>query len=159
MLPSVELSPEEFLIYAEKHEDKRFDFIDGEMVEVIPTPRTAYIKAVIAAELGAYVKTHPIGIAYLGVLHVLDGEIPGDAIGIEERSSGHFFDAMGTPAGHPQLVRGDDALVALVPHDAQGRLAETFELDRKRHGGCILAAPCARDVMRDEILAASSAVL
>jgi Uma2 family endonuclease len=33
-----EMTAEEFLAFEAQHPDKRFDFIDGEMVEVSPTP-------------------------------------------------------------------------------------------------------------------------
>ena len=36
MLRQREMTVEEFLVFADQHDDKRFDFIDGEMVEVSP---------------------------------------------------------------------------------------------------------------------------
>jgi Uma2 family endonuclease len=34
MLPEKEMTAEAFLAFAEQHPDKRFDFVDGELVEV-----------------------------------------------------------------------------------------------------------------------------
>jgi Uma2 family endonuclease len=69
-----EMTPEEFLVFAELHPDKRFDFIDGEIVEVWPKPTVARKRAIFGAELGNYIEQHPLGTPYIGVLHVLNGE-------------------------------------------------------------------------------------
>ena len=69
-----EMTAEEFLAFAEQHPDKRFDFIDGEIVEVSPKPLHGFKQARFAMALGSYVEDHPIGVVYTEVLHVLDGE-------------------------------------------------------------------------------------
>jgi Uma2 family endonuclease len=69
-----EMSAEEFLAFAEQHEDQRFDFIDGEVVEVWPKPAYGRKQAVFAAALGTYTQQNHVGVAYLKVLLVLNGE-------------------------------------------------------------------------------------
>ena len=70
-----EMSPEEFLAFAEYHLDKRFDFVDGEIVEIPSKPLHGRKRAVFAAELEGYTdQKNPIGIVYIRVLHVLNGE-------------------------------------------------------------------------------------
>jgi Uma2 family endonuclease len=68
------MSAEEFLVFAEQHSDKRFDFIDGEMVEVSPKPVHGRIHTVFVIALGEYNKQNTIGIVYTETLHVLNGE-------------------------------------------------------------------------------------
>lgn len=68
-----EMTAEEFLSYAEQHADKRFDFIDGEMVEVSPKAVHAGIQATFAVEFGIYLRQNPIGKVYTEVLLVLNG--------------------------------------------------------------------------------------
>ncbi len=46
-----EMTAEEFLAFAEQHPDKRFDFIDGEMVEVSPKPIHGRKQVIFAAAL------------------------------------------------------------------------------------------------------------
>ncbi len=70
-----EMTPEEFLMFADQHPDKRFDFIDGELVEVTPKPIHGKKQVRFGTALEQYLETHPeIGVAYSEVLHVLDGE-------------------------------------------------------------------------------------
>ncbi len=70
-----EMTAEEFLAFADQHPDKRFDFIDGEIVEVSPKPVHGRKQIIIGAELEAYTKQNPlVGVVYSEVLHVLDGE-------------------------------------------------------------------------------------
>jgi Uma2 family endonuclease len=70
-----EMTPEEFLAFAEQHPDKRFDFIDGEIVEVSPKPIHGKKQIRIGSALDKYLEAHPeIGVAYSEVLHVLNGE-------------------------------------------------------------------------------------
>jgi Uma2 family endonuclease len=56
------MTPEEFLIFVEQQPDKRFDFIDGEMVEVSPKPLHGRKQADFTIALGAYTKQNPVGI-------------------------------------------------------------------------------------------------
>src|SRR5215813_12608435 len=70
-----EMTPEEFLVFADQHPDKRFDFMDGEIVEVTPKPIHGKKQIRFGTTLEQYLETHPgIGVAYSEVLHVLDGE-------------------------------------------------------------------------------------
>jgi Uma2 family endonuclease len=69
-----EMTPEEFLAFAEQHPDKRFDFIDGEIVEVSPKPIHGWKQASFTIALGNYLENNPLGRVYTEVLHVLDGE-------------------------------------------------------------------------------------
>jgi Uma2 family endonuclease len=74
MFTQREMTPEEFLIYADQHADKRFDFIDGELVEVTPNDVHGRIQAEFALEFGLYLRQKPIGTVYTEVLHVLGGD-------------------------------------------------------------------------------------
>ncbi|MEO8609473.1 MAG: Uma2 family endonuclease [Chloroflexota bacterium] len=69
-----EMTPEEFLAFADQHPDKRFDFMDGEIVEVSPKPVHGKKQVHFTIALGNYIEGHPIGVVYTEVLHVLDGE-------------------------------------------------------------------------------------
>jgi Uma2 family endonuclease len=70
-----EMTAEEFLVFAEQHPDKRFDFMDGEIVEVSPKPIHGKKQVRFASALLQYLEEHPgIGVAYSEVLHVLNGE-------------------------------------------------------------------------------------
>lgn len=69
-----EMTAEEFLTFADQHPDKRFDFMDGEMVEVLPKPLPGRKQTLFAVALENYAQQHPVGVVYTEVLHVLDGE-------------------------------------------------------------------------------------
>lgn len=70
-----EMTAEEFLVFAEQHPDKRFDFMDGEIVEVSPKPIHGKKQVRFASALLLYLEEHPgMGVAYSEVLHVLSGE-------------------------------------------------------------------------------------
>ncbi len=73
MFVQKQMTPEEFLMFADQHPDKQFDFMDGEMVEVSPKAVHAGIQATFTVEFGIYLKQHPIGKVYTEVLLVLDG--------------------------------------------------------------------------------------
>ena len=74
MLKQKEMTAEEFLAYEAQHEDKRFDFIDGEIVEVTPNDVHGRIQIEFGTEFTLYLRKNPIGRAYSEVLHVLGGE-------------------------------------------------------------------------------------
>jgi Uma2 family endonuclease len=44
-----EMTAEEFLAFAEQHPDKRFDFVDGELVEVSPKRLLGRVQTILAA--------------------------------------------------------------------------------------------------------------
>lgn len=69
-----EITAEEFLAFAEQHPDKRFDFIDGEVVEVSPKPIHGRKQIIFGSELEAYTRQNPVGVVYSEVLVVLYGE-------------------------------------------------------------------------------------
>ncbi len=74
MLFQREMTAEEFLEYAEQHPDKRFDFIDGEMVEVSPKAIHGRVQVDFASAFRNYTRGNPVGIVYTEVLHVLGGK-------------------------------------------------------------------------------------
>jgi Uma2 family endonuclease len=74
MLFQKEMTAEEFLLYAEQHPDKRFDFIDGEMVEVSPKAIHGRIQALFAGAFIDLTRNNPIGVVYTEVLHILGGK-------------------------------------------------------------------------------------
>ncbi len=72
-----EMTAEEFLAFEAQHPDKRFNFIDGEIVEVSPKPVHGGIQAFLAAALISYMEGNPLSQmyrVYTEVLHVLSGE-------------------------------------------------------------------------------------
>jgi Uma2 family endonuclease len=69
-----QMTAEEFLAFAEQHPDTRFDFIDGEMVEVWPKPLYGRIHTILIGALSAYNQQNPVGVVYTETLHVLNGE-------------------------------------------------------------------------------------
>ena len=89
MFTQKEMTPQEFLRYAEQHPDKRFDFVDGEVVEVSPKPIHGRIQAAFTTGLTLYTEENPIGVVYTEVLHVLDGKkfIPDVCINIPTEES------------------------------------------------------------------------
>jgi Uma2 family endonuclease len=77
MFVQKEMTAEEFLRFAEQHSDKRFDFIDGEMVEVSPKMVHGGIQATFTIKFGIYLQDTPSLKAhkvYTEVLHVLGGK-------------------------------------------------------------------------------------
>ena len=84
MIAQQQMSAEEFLAYAEQHPDKRFDFMDGEMVEVSPKPIHGRIHSIFVGAFLAYNERNPVGVVYTETLHVFNGEkfIPEVAINV-----------------------------------------------------------------------------
>jgi Uma2 family endonuclease len=74
MFVQKEMTPEEFLVFAEQHPDKRFDFMDGEIVEVSPKPVHGRKQTIFAVSLEHYTQQNPVGVVYTEVLHVLNDE-------------------------------------------------------------------------------------
>lgn len=100
-----EMTPEEFLTFAEQHPDKRFDFIDGEIVEGSPKPIHGRKQVLIGAALERYLQDHPeLGVAYSEVLHVLDGEkfMPDVCLNVESTA-----DYLTTPPIFAVEIRSD----------------------------------------------------
>jgi len=69
-----EMTAEEFLAFADQHEDQRFDFMDGEIVETQAKPLQGRLRAVFAATLETFMQQNPIAVVYTNVLLVLNGE-------------------------------------------------------------------------------------
>lgn len=74
MVAQKQMSAEEFLAFAEQHPDKRFDFIDGEIVEVWRKPLLGHIHTLWISALATYNAQNPLGVVYTSVLHLLDGD-------------------------------------------------------------------------------------
>lgn len=91
MIAQQQMSAEEFLAYAEQHPDKRFDFMDGEMVEVSPKPLHGRIHSVFVGAFLAYVEQNPVGVVYTETLHVLDGEKFIPEVAINEESDADYL--------------------------------------------------------------------
>ncbi|MBL8120293.1 MAG: Uma2 family endonuclease [Anaerolineae bacterium] len=104
MFVQKQMTPEEFLVFADQHPDKRFDFIDGEIVEVSPKPIHGRKQTLFAVALEAYTAQNPIGLVYTEVLHVLDGEkfMPDVCINVESEA-----DYLTTPPVFAVEVRSD----------------------------------------------------
>jgi len=69
-----EMTAEEFLAYEEAHEFQKFDFIDGEIVEVSPKFEHGRIQNEFGRKFGNWLEQNPIGTSVTEVLHVLGGE-------------------------------------------------------------------------------------
>ena len=72
--PGIEMTREEFFAYVESHPDKRFDFIDGELVEVSPKPLHGRLQSRLVLVFGLWLRDNPIGETHTEVLHILEGE-------------------------------------------------------------------------------------
>ncbi len=68
-----EMTPEEYLDYAEQHPDTRFDFIDGELVEVSPKVIHSWIQALLARVFGNFIEDKGLALGvYTEALHALE---------------------------------------------------------------------------------------
>ena len=74
MLRTRTMSPEDFHRYADAHPDVRFDFMDGELVEVSPKPLHGRLQAKLAALFINWLEANPVGVVHTETLHVLNGE-------------------------------------------------------------------------------------
>lgn len=88
------ITHEDFFAYVESHPDTRFDFIDGELVEVSPKPLHGYLQARLTILLGKWLEGNPIGIIHTEVLHVLGGDkfMPDISINQEKAYDHAYFD-------------------------------------------------------------------
>lgn len=118
MFVQQQMTAEEFIAWAEQHPDKRFDFIDGEIVEVSPKPLHGKIQAAVVVALDAYLKQHPLGVVYTEVLHVLDGEKFMPDVAINHDSSADYLT---TPPLIAVEIRSDTQSRA-----SQRRKAQTY---------------------------------
>ncbi len=91
MFTQREMTAEEFLAFADQHPDKRFDFIDGEVVEVSPDRLHGRKQVIFAAALEAYTSQHPVGVVHTEVLHVLGGEKFMPDVSVNEASDEQYF--------------------------------------------------------------------
>ena len=125
MTVQIQMTAEEFLAFAEQHPDKRFDFIDGEIVEVSPKPLHGQIQAAFAFALIAYNQQNPVGVVYTEVLHVLDGEkfIPDVCINQPTRD-----DYLTTPPLIAVEIRSDSQSRASQRRKAQAYIAHGTSL-------------------------------
>jgi len=74
MIGQKRMTSEEFLTLVEQYPDRRFDFVDGEIVEVSPSILHSRIQALLAALLVFYLRDHPQGLAvHTEALHDLAG--------------------------------------------------------------------------------------
>ncbi len=100
MLTYKEMTAEEFIAFVEQHPDKRFDFMDGEVVEVSPKQIHGRIQVIFAAAFSEYTRSNLVGVVHSEVLHAGENR-PGPQQGIR---------------------RG--------PHDLQSRLARSRRMGR-----------------------------
>ncbi len=80
--------------YIERHAYKRFDFLDGELVEVSPKPYHARLQAKLAMIFGIWLKENPIGYVHTEGFHALGEEnfIPDISINAEKADDKSYFD-------------------------------------------------------------------
>jgi Uma2 family endonuclease len=91
MFTEREMTPEEFLAYEEAHELQKFDFVDGEMVEVSPKFEPGRIQVEFAGEFRDYLKQNPIGKVVTEVLHELNGEKMMPDVSIHVTDTASYF--------------------------------------------------------------------
>ena len=74
MIANKPMTAADFLAFAGQHPEQRFDFLDGEMVEVSPSKMHSRIQALVARLLGNYLDEHGFAAAvHTEALHELDG--------------------------------------------------------------------------------------
>lgn len=125
MISPSQLTAEEFLALADQYPDKRFDFIDGELVEVSPKPLHGQIQAAITAALVTYTQQHPLGVVYTEVLHVLNSEkfIPDVCINHASRA-----DYLTTPPLLAVEIRSDSQSRASQRRKAEAYIAQGTQM-------------------------------
>lgn len=87
------ITPEDFFAHADQHPDQRFDFMDGEIVEVSPKPFHAFIQAELIYLIRAWLQNNRIGIVHTEVFHKLGEEnfIPDIAVTKEKANKQPYF--------------------------------------------------------------------
>lgn len=94
MIGQKQLTAEGFIALAEQHPNRRFDVMDGEMVEVSPKKIHGQLQALIAHLLALYLEQHPQPAkVYTKVLHDLAGAlfIPDVSVNRDEDSQQPYF--------------------------------------------------------------------
>lgn len=81
--------------YLKQFPDKRFDIVDGELVEVSPKPLHGRLQAELTLIIGAWLKKNPVGTVHTEVLHVLNGEqfIPDISVNAHTADDAAYFDS------------------------------------------------------------------
>lgn len=130
-----QLTVEAFFEHIALYPDTRFDFVDGEMVEVSPKPIHGYIQAKLAAIFDNWLNHHAMGYVYTEVLHILNGEklIPDVSINREKAKDHAYFET-------PPL------LAVEIRSDSQSRAAQR----RKARAYIACGTPVVLLVMPDE---------
>ncbi len=122
-----EMTAEAFLVFADRHPDQRFDFIDGELVEVSPKPIHSKKQARFAAALDGYLETHPqFGVVYTDVLVVLNDEKFLSDVCVAEDTEANYL-------AEPPL------LVVEIRSDSQSREAQRRKIRAYLSGGVKMA--------------------
>ena len=113
-----EMTVDEVLIYIDQHSDQRFDFTDGELVEVSPKPIHGYIQSQLTALLVNWSKQNKVGYVHTEVLHVLDGNkfIPDISVNAQTAHNQSHFD---TPPLVAVEIRSDTQSRASQQRKAQ----------------------------------------
>lgn len=90
-----QITHEAFFSLVEAHPDKRFDLIDGELVEVSSKPIHGYLQVRMAVLLSHWLAVNPIGHPHTKVLHVLGGEkfLPVISVNAQKANDQDYFDA------------------------------------------------------------------
>lgn len=91
MVAQKQMTAEEFLVFAEQHPDKRFDFMDGEIVEVSPKPLHGRIHSIFVGALLDYNRQNPVGVVYTETLHVLKGYKFIPEVAINEKTDADYL--------------------------------------------------------------------
>jgi Uma2 family endonuclease len=94
LLKQEQMTPEEYLDYAEQHADVHFDFMDGELIEVSPKPLHGRTQTLIAYAFESWLRNHPLDrkwAVYTEVLHVLEGMKFQPDVSINPPSEANYF--------------------------------------------------------------------
>jgi len=86
-------SHEAFFAYVEQYPDRRFDIVDGELVEVSPKPLHASLQAELTIIFGLWLRENPIGYVHTEGFHVLNDErfIPDISINAHKADNQAYF--------------------------------------------------------------------
>jgi len=91
VLSQRQMTAEEFLLFVDQHPDKRFDFVDGEIVEVSPKRLHGRTQTIVVVELEQYTHENPIGIVHTETLHDLQGRFFLPDVSVNRPTDSDYF--------------------------------------------------------------------
>lgn len=117
------MSIDAFFAHVDAHPDTRFDSMDGELVEILPTVYRGYLQAKIAFQLSIWTQAHS-GIVHASALHVLNGDMFLPTVSVNAHTA------------HDQSHFDTPPLLAVeIRSDTQSRAAQRRKTERYRAHG------------------------